>query len=117
MNFSIKVKNCPGYVLLMLDGEATATHIHTLSKKLEPLTKKKVEKIVVDLSKVKYIDSHGLGIFVYAWKTMESNNKELVFYNPQSFIRDMFQATNLDKLLRIINNLEELWVSPSPNQI
>lgn len=108
MNYKIKVKKQKEYTMLKLIGDITAQNIHTLSKKLESLNKSKQNTIVIDLSETNYIDSHGLGVFVYAWKTMEKNDKALVFLNPHDFVRNIFKGTNLDKLLRIVDTIEEI---------
>ncbi len=108
MSCKIKLKKIKNVPILKIIGDVTSAEINTLSKKLHSLIKKKAHKIVVDLSETNYIDSHGLGVFIYAWKIMEENNHELIFLNPQGFIRDMFVGTNLQNFLRIVNNLEEI---------
>lgn len=108
MSCKIKIKKYKNIPILKIIGQVTASSIHTLSQKLESLAKSKHHTIVVDLNETNYIDSHGLGVFVYAWKMMEENNHELVFLNPQGFIRDIFEGTNLHQILKIIDNLEEI---------
>lgn len=93
---------------MKISGELVAREVNILSKKFESLGKGKCNTVVVDLSETNYIDSHGLGVFVYAWKMFEQKNKELIFLNPQGFIRDMFMGTNLNQILRVVDNLEEL---------
>lgn len=108
MSCKIKVKKYNHIPILKISGELGAEDIATLSKKLESLAKGKHRTTVVDLSETNYIDSHGLGVFVYIWKMMEKNNHELVFLNPQGFIRNMFEGTHLSQILKVIDNLEEL---------
>lgn len=108
MSCKIKIKKQNNIALVKISGELIAKEVNTLSKKFESLGKGKARTIVVDLTETNYIDSHGLGVFVYAWKMLEQKNHELIFLNPQGFIRDMFMGTNLHQILRVIDDLEEL---------
>jgi len=108
MNYKIQIKKRQTYLVLKIAGSVTSSCIHVLSKKFDSLYKTRYETIVVDLSETIYIDSHGLGIFIYAWKMMEKINKSLVFLNPREFIRNIFLGTNLDRVLRVVDTVEEL---------
>jgi len=64
--------------------------------------------VVVDLSETTFIDSHGLGVFVYSWRLLETEQRSLVFVKPQGFIMTMFQSTNLDRVFKIVDSIEDL---------
>lgn len=104
----IKLKKNNGIPIVKIIGNLTFNSIVGLSKKMENLSKSQCETIVVDLSETDYIDSHGLGVFVYTWKMMEQNEKELIFLNPKGFIKSMFQGTNLHEIFKVVDSLEEL---------
>ncbi len=108
MNFKIKIKKHNGIPIIKLIGNVAAQNIHTLSKKLESFIENKYPTIVIDLNETKYIDSHGLGVFVYSWKMMEKNNKKLIFLNSQEFISNMFEGTNLNQILTIVDDLDKI---------
>ena len=108
MSCKIKTKKYNNVQLLKISGEIEAPDINTISKKLESLVKSNYHTIAVDLNEVKYIDSHGLGVFVYFWKMMEEKNRELVFVKPRGVIKTIFEGTNLYQILHIVDNLEDL---------
>ena len=108
MSCKIKTKKLRKIQVLKFSGEIEAPDINTISKKLESLSKGKHRTIVVDLNDISFIDSHGLGVFVYFWKMMEKNNRELVFLKPQGFMQTIFEGTNLHQILKIVDNLEDL---------
>ena len=93
--------------MLEINGEITGENVGKITKKLENLRKADSEKIVVDLSKTTFIDSHGLGAFVYLWRLLEEQKRELVL-NPQGFIRSLFTGTNLDKIFRVVDSEEAI---------
>ena len=79
-----------------------------ISKKLEAFLTTGDPVVAVDLSATTIIDSYGLGVFVFTWKQIASQNRQLVFVNPQGFIRNLFDGTNLSKVIRVVDSLEEL---------
>ncbi len=108
MSAKLKVKKHNNIPVLKITGQLEPPDINSLSKKLDSLARGKHLKVVVDLSETTYIDSHGLGVFVYAWKTMETNNHELIFLNPQGIIKNIFEGANLHQIMRVIDTLEEI---------
>jgi len=108
MNFKIKFNKNSKIPVIKLNGDVTADNIHILSKKLDGLAGSEYSKVAVDVSEINYIDSHGLGVFVFSWNMMKQNNKELIFLNPQGFIKDMLEGTNLYKVLTIVYGEENL---------
>lgn len=108
MSCKIRQKKHNAIPVLKITGELTAFEINTLSKKIDSLIRGKHPIVVIDLSETTYIESHGLGVFVYAWKRMEENKRELVFLNPQGFIRDLFIGANLHQLFRIVPTLGDV---------
>ncbi len=108
MSCKIKVKKMNKIPLLKLIGTLHLKDIHKLTKKFELLHKGKDNIIIVDLTDIEYIDSHGLGLFIHAWKMMESVNKKLIFLKPQGFIYEMFESAKLHKKFEFVDNLEKI---------
>lgn len=106
MSCKIKTRKYNDVYLIKLSGEIETTDINTISKKLKSLANRQCHTIAIDLNEVKYIDSHGLGVFVHFWKLMEKNNRELVFVKPQGVIATIFEGANLNQILKIVDNLE-----------
>ena len=61
--------------------------------------------ILVDLSKVDFIDSSGLGILVKAYQLSREGQIQLA--NPQSAVRKVFNTTGADSIFSIHNSVEE----------
>ncbi len=108
MSFKMRIKKLKGHPVLEIRGELTGDQIAKVTTKLDGLLKGNAQTIVVDLGNTTFIDSHGLGVFVYCWRLLEQDNRRLVFLNPQGFIRSMFIGTNLDKIFPIVDSDEEL---------
>jgi anti-sigma B factor antagonist len=89
-------------------GELSGESVGKIAARLEKLRKTYSKTIAVDLSRTTFIDSHGLGVFVYSWRLLENEQRNLVFVNPQGFILNMLHNTNLDRLFKIVDSLEAL---------
>ena len=108
MSFKLHVRKSNGMPILEISGELAGVKVGKIAAELERLRKSRAKTIAVDLSQTTFIDSHGLGVFVYFWKTFEEQKRELVFLNPPQFLRTMFEGTNLNDVFRIVDSLEDL---------
>ncbi|NLG17420.1 MAG: STAS domain-containing protein [Fibrobacter sp.] len=108
MSLKIRSKKINSSPVLEITGEITGENVGKITSKLEGLRKGDSQKVVVDLSKTTFIDSHGLGVFVYIWRLLGEQNRELIFLNPQGFIRNMFNGTNLDKIFKVVDSEEAI---------
>jgi anti-sigma B factor antagonist len=91
-----------------ITGKVTSTDSLQISKRVQAIAKKRYPKVIIDLTNVEYIDSQWLGIFVYTWKLLHENNKELIFLIPPGFIRNLFMASNLGMVFKVIDSLDAL---------
>lgn len=108
MSFKMRVRKKDDIQILEITGDITGNNIGKISTKLDALRKENCPVIAIDLSQTTFIDSHGLGVFVYCWRVLEQENRQLVFLSPQNFIKSMFTGTNLDKIFRIVDTEEQL---------
>jgi len=61
---------------------ATAQHADELSKIIEDEIANKVKKVIVDLSRCKFIDSIFLGALIYASKEMKETSGQMRIVEP-----------------------------------
>jgi anti-sigma B factor antagonist len=64
-------------------------------------------KIVLDMNKVKYMDSSGVGEMVAAFTTVKNKNGELKLVNLNSKILDLLQITALVTVFAIYDTKKE----------
>ncbi|HOJ50597.1 MAG TPA: STAS domain-containing protein [Spirochaetota bacterium] len=104
LNEKLKIKD---YTLIELSGEFDLNEVENFNSFFEK-TKKNTNKIILDLSKLEYLDSSGTGCFVRLHNEIQAMNGDLIIYNPSDFIKDLFSISRLDSFLKIINTKEEL---------
>lgn len=108
MSFKLKIKKTDTAVILALSGDVTGNSVGKISAKLENVQKMYQGTIAIDLSETTFIDSHGLGVFVFFYRRLSDVDRRLVFLRPSEFILDLFSGSNLVKIFTIVNSEEEL---------
>ena len=69
------------------------------------MIKKKPERIVIDLSRVTYIDSAGVAALILALQEVEGYGGKFFLSGLQS-IRSIFEISRLDRTFRIFPNVD-----------
>jgi anti-anti-sigma factor len=108
MGLKIRVRKHNDIPVIQIEGEAVGRDVVKISKKLDSYLKTEEPVIAVDLSGTDVIDSYGLGVFVFSWKQFASQKRQLVFVNPQGFVKNLFDGTNLTKIINIVDTIEAL---------
>jgi|WetSurMetagenome_2_1015567.scaffolds.fasta_scaffold351031_2 anti-anti-sigma factor len=108
MGLKIKTQKHGEIPVIKIIGEAVGRDVAKISKKLDSYLNSADPVIAVDLSETYVIDSYGLGVFVFSWKQFASQKKQLVFVNPQGFVKNLFDGTNLTKIINIVDSLDSL---------
>jgi anti-anti-sigma factor len=108
MGIKIKMKKHGDIPVVHVEGQVVGRDVGKLSKKLDDFLDGDDQKVAVDLSETDVIDSYGLGVLIFSWKQFASRNKKLVFVSPEGFARNLFEGTNLTKVISMVDSVEEL---------
>lgn len=87
--------------VLSLEGEIDLHVSPRIAAELRALIKQNPEKLVIDLSKVSYIDSSGLAMLINAMQKMEAYRGKLYLAGMQPDIQLIFETSRLDQAFRI----------------
>lgn len=101
INLDVEVVEQDLTTTLVLAGEIDAYTAPKLKEALLPLTQKAGVMVIVDLEKVNYMDSTGLGVFISALKSTKEYNSELKLVQLQDRVRRLFEITSLDSIITI----------------
>ncbi|MCX7999970.1 MAG: STAS domain-containing protein, partial [Leptospiraceae bacterium] len=66
-----------------------------------------VRKFIIDLKKVPFINSAGLGVFLNIFKHIDSLKGRMVFASLNSDIENLMEITKLTSIFEIYKNTEE----------
>ena len=104
---SVKMENKNGLTVCHVEGEIDINSSPGIKKSFDKLLSSKTAKIIVNLSKVTYVDSSGLATLVEILKNMRSYGGRLKLTNLSSKIKSLFEITKLEKLFEIMADEEE----------
>jgi anti-anti-sigma factor len=108
MGIKIKMKKHGDIPVVHVEGAVVGKDVAKLSKKLDDFMTDNAPLVAVDLSETDVIDSYGLGVLIFSWKQFASRNKKLVFVSPQGFARNLFEGTNLTRVITMVDSIEAL---------
>jgi anti-sigma B factor antagonist len=91
--------------ILPLEGEIDLHASPRIASELRALIKDKPEKLVIDLSKVSYIDSSGLAVLIDGMQKLEAYRGKLYLVGMQETVRVIFETSRLDQVFRIQRNV------------
>ena len=104
----VAVENAGEFSLITLSGEVDVYSAPLLRETIKDLVDEGKYNIVVNLEKVAFLDSTGLGVLVGGLKRVKHHDGELGIICNQEKILRIFRITGLTKVFPIYQSREEL---------
>ncbi|MFA6610373.1 MAG: STAS domain-containing protein [Candidatus Omnitrophota bacterium] len=104
---ALKTEQKNGLMVCHIDGEIDINTAPDLKRAFDKLLSKKELKIVINLTKVTYVDSSGLATLVEILKNMRAYGGKMRLTNLSPKIKSLFEITKLEKLFDIKASEEE----------
>ncbi|MBO8157351.1 MAG: STAS domain-containing protein [Bacillaceae bacterium] len=101
MNLTADVAKHGENYTLTLSGEIDVYTADVLKEKLLPLTREKGVHVIVDLEKVGYMDSTGLGVFISALKSSREHGSDMTLTRLPDHVYRLFDITGLKEIINI----------------
>ena len=93
-------------LVVSLMGEMTISRISLFKDKIDAFKIDRFHKIVVNLDKLTFIDSSGLGTLVLLIKEVKSNFGTVVLAAPQSQVNKLLDMVKINKYVEIKDSVE-----------
>ena len=106
MNVNVQFREDGSVLRGYIEGEIDTFTAPILREELETVRIVEGRKIELDLSKINYMDSTGLGIFVAFYKKVIRENASLKLVNLSTRLVRLFEITGLSELMSIETNEE-----------
>ena len=107
VNFKINTRTDDDLPAIELEGEVDVYTAPQLKQQMLALLDGGATEIMVDLTKVDYLDSTGLGVLIGGLKRMREREGNVVLICPNQRVRRVFEITGLDKIFDIFNSEAE----------
>lgn len=91
--------------VLYFETEFTIHEVKEVREIVKEIENKNINKIIFDLSKVKYIDSSAIGLLVTVLKYAKKNNGYLKLYSPTDEIKRILKLVNLSAFFETVDTI------------
>lgn len=107
MELSLNHRTEGEHTVLDVGGEVDVYTAPKLREKLVELVGNGHHRLIVDMTKVEFLDSTGLGVLVGGLKRVRSHEGSLALVCDQERILKIFRITGLTKVFPIYDSLDE----------
>jgi len=102
----VNVKEADGLIILNLSGEFYNDSIENVEKLYKDLAAKKPGAIAFNCNRVTNIDSSALGLMVKLFKNSVKIGTEMIIYDINDNIMNVFKVTKLDTFFKVLTKAE-----------
>ncbi len=103
----ISVEPSDDHAVLHLRGEFDTYYVPLLQQEIDALAKAGIQRVVLNMRLVKFINSTALGAIIKASKQLTQKGGRLVISRPSSFCRDIIEKVGLDRAVPVFESDEE----------
>lgn len=93
--------------ILKLNGNVDSNTTHLMwftdssTSLLNELTQARIKKLLIDLTNLEFIDSHGLRVLLNAHQEFSNANIEIILHNPNSHLKRLLRIMQFDRVFVI----------------
>ncbi len=98
----IKESRHEGYVTIQPSGELDANSSILVDEKIQELIDQEIYRLHIDCSKLQYISSAGLGVFISFLDELTERGGKFVFSDMSDNVRKVFDLLGLEQLVTIV---------------
>src|SRR5262245_51990369 len=102
MPLTIQQRTVSGVVVLDLTGRLWILDL-PLRDRMNALINEGKRNFVLNLAKVEYIDSSGLGQLITIWTSIRNRGGQMTVLGPTKRVQRLFDITRLDTVFRIFD--------------
>ena len=96
-----------GVFVLQLAGEININSLTETRNKVDSFKIDQYNKIVINLEKVSFFDSSGLGYLVVLIKQVKMNQGTIVFCTPNNLVKRLLSTIRIDKYVKIFDTQDQ----------
>lgn len=94
-----------------IEGDFDAAAVKKHRGNIDELSQTKGQAVVLDLSRVSFMDSSGIGAVVYLFKRLRGSQRELALVGVNGEPAKLMKMLRIDKTIPTYASLLEFWAS------
>jgi anti-anti-sigma factor len=103
----IKKRREGNYIIIDIEGELDYLNAISLRKVVMELMDGKNMNIIINMEKVHYMDSTGLGTLITLWQKSKAQSIDLKYAHPQETVRRLLELSRLNGILPLVSTVED----------
>jgi anti-sigma B factor antagonist len=103
----LKIRKHTDTYIIDVNGEMDLYNSYKLKELVMKMLEKKVERFIINLENVDYIDSSGIGALIYICSTITKMNLKLIICNIHGSVKKVIELTKLMGYFPIASSVEE----------
>lgn len=106
-NFDVEIKKHDNISIIKLEGEVDVYSAPRLRFEQSSQLEAGVKQIILDLTKVAYLDSIALGTMLSGFKKANEAGSKLIIASSNTYARKVFSITGLNKIFEFYDSLDD----------
>lgn len=103
----LKIRKNKEIYIIDIQGEMDLYNSFKLKELLMKMIEKKIERFIINLEEVEYIDSSGIGALIFISSTIKKMNLKLAITNIHGSVKKVIELTKLTSYFPISATLSE----------
>ena len=104
MNMEVSLTEENNIYIIDISGDLDASSAILLDQEIEKVLNFDTNKLLIDCSKLNYISSAGLGVFMSYMQDFKEKEIKMVLYGLSEKVKNVFKILGLDSILPIVEN-------------
>jgi anti-anti-sigma factor len=98
---------------VQLQGELDIANAEDLRQKLTTARRELGEQVVLDLTNLEFMDSHGLSVIIHCYKAATAAGGGLTLAAPRPIVRRTLEVTGLTARMNVTDSLDQALAEPA----
>jgi anti-sigma B factor antagonist len=103
----IKLKKYSSTYIIEVIGDMDLYSAFELKNVVAKMMAKNIRRYIVDLAKVDYIDSSGIGVLIHIYSSIKKSNSLLKISNVHGSVEKVIKLTKLTQYFPIVGSVKE----------
>jgi anti-sigma B factor antagonist len=103
----LRIRKNQEIYIIDIQGELDLYNSYKLKELLTKMLEKKIERFIINLEEVEFIDSSGIGALIYIFSTLKKLDHKLAITNIHGSVRKVIEMTKLMEFFPVTETLDE----------
>jgi len=109
LNFDLQTETAGSSALVRIRGDLDLQVVDEVTETLTSIESDELELLVIDLSRLSFMDSTGMAVIAAANIRASENGRRFAVVTPPAGVRQAFERTKLNEVMTITDDLASVY--------